>query len=74
MKCEWQPIVTAPKDGKEIILYGEAFRYNPRSSLGWKVVVCWYESGMWQTGFINMLMLKPTHWMSLPEPPTLAIL
>jgi hypothetical protein len=68
---DWQPIETAPKDGREILVKlgslecAVSFRAHSRSdecsqhqlSLG----PCWRS----MTGF----PIKPTHWMPLPEPP-----
>jgi len=71
---DWQPIETAPKDGREIILTDGAFvhvgRFDPaddrsypwrfldRTSLGGGALNGWRDDG---TG--------PRHWMLLPLPP-----
>lgn len=69
----WQPIATAPKDGRWIILYcsegdapdgqlmvdyWEAFHPDVESEMG--------RAGVWQ----NSDGLNPTHWMPLPAPPS----
>lgn len=70
----WQPIETAPKDGRMILLYrptgggwmntatgswnDDRYAKNPRPY--WE---SWLRIGVdWRT-------LPPTHWMPLPEPP-----
>lgn len=60
----WQPIETAPKDGRnEILVYctdtEEAF-------------VAFRSHGDWQyarTAFGDRICCRPTHWMALPAPP-----
>lgn len=66
MPCsdDWQPIETAPKDGTRFL--GYLGKQEP------SVIECW-----WQENFSNWTGLtddwdtepKPTHWMSLPNPP-----
>ena len=60
----WQPIKTAPKDGTEVLL----------SSSDGILVAFWSEvGGYWATprrkGEAEWVP-APSHWMSLPEPPT----
>jgi len=73
----WQPIVSAPKDGKFVLLgftkpclYGLGCwiaRWNPDMD-SWvgnelKVTGCWETEDAWfEPG-------DPTHWCALPEPP-----
>ena len=55
---EWQPIETAPRDGKIILIYGEDFGVTEgRCDQGYWLVF-WYHTDV-----------NPTHWMPLPEPP-----
>ena len=67
----WQPIGTAPRDGREVILhdrgtvgtgfYSEAPEAR-RAEAGW----------FWEDDRGNLLIAKnadPTHWMPLPSPP-----
>lgn len=59
---EWQPIAIAPTDGTEVLVY------VPRR-LG-----ALYASALNTTGkqwwSRNLGDLQPSHWMPLPEPPT----
>ena len=56
-RAEWQPIETAPKDGRELILL-----LTPSN---WPQVA--YSNTWWQGGF--SVENKPTHWMPLPKAP-----
>ncbi len=68
---EWQPIETAPKDGRTIIVY--------RSIAGWDVLgtAYWVNirgiDGWISNGFSeppgNLGLGHPTHWQPLPLPP-----
>lgn len=74
MSDDWQPIETAPKDGTRII----AWRVNVMSPF----VVFWREHGLsaedGEFGWLTLSGIKvhrcygadPTHWMSLPAPPS----
>lgn len=63
MTMEWQPIETAPKDGSSFLAYedGEVFR-------------CWVEFSEYEGGYYYQDVMdcepSPTHWMTLPLPPT----
>ena len=68
----WQPIATAPKDGRAVLIYdGTTFvgffaQYSMDDGKGGRRVYLerWEEaSGDGNTEF------NPTHWMPLPEPP-----
>ena len=55
---EWQPIETAPKDGKTIILVVE---------YGYVYTGIFHNDGYCQD--LTGAGLDPTHWMHLPQPP-----
>jgi hypothetical protein len=59
---EWQPIETAPKDGR-LILAAHDETYQ-----GGVVVISWrHEYNAWAD--YDCDFWKPSHWMPLPEPP-----
>lgn len=71
----WQPIETAPKDGRTILLCGgftsgfaSGFNDTPAVRTGYwyngKRVQAWYDT------VLGRCPLQPTHWMPLPDPPT----
>jgi hypothetical protein len=70
---EWRPIETAPKDGKQVLIYsGDRCDNCPAQTSG--ITVAFWEDGMWICG--NMangtpvyLKHTPSHWMPLPQPP-----
>ena len=60
----WQPIETAPKDGRNVLLFcprAQDYGYNG-------IRLTWRKDGCWQGA--NNSLWPPTHWMPLPEPPT----
>lgn len=69
--AEWQPIETAPKDGTPALLFSPYDEdMNCKGGLIW-------VSGGWGRAVINPYSWRgesnkepPTHWMPLPEPPT----
>lgn len=81
----WQPIETAPKDGRAILIYqpnghpfGRRERHYDFDHRG-QVKNCaeyddrYYAIGYWRPwggwGNRNAADVHPTHWMPLPEPP-----
>jgi hypothetical protein len=63
-KAKWQPIETAPKDGRLILTYApEAHKYSGIPS----VRVNYFYGCAWQK--TNHKLYPPTHWMPLPNPP-----
>ena len=65
MMIEWQPIVTAPKDGSEFVAcYGR--QGNVKQLVSWNTIhKFWQSKGEWVPGFENNV----TSWMPLPNPP-----
>lgn len=58
---DWQPIASAPKDGREILI-------------GWtdssRIFIAIFEIGRWRDAEDGEAFpFEPTHWMPLPEPP-----
>ena len=64
----WQLIETAPKDGREMLLYGP---FVPTGGT-YTDIGRWsqYAGGFWDWDADDS---QPTHWMPLPEPPVLAL-
>ena len=70
VKSEWQPIETAPKDGKAFLMFLPGYggyvadqRYKVLHYIGW-------GGGVWSDGGMGKYSIdEPTHWMPLPEAP-----
>lgn len=67
---EWQPIETAPKDGRKILLWCPTL--NNMIQAQWRV----HDMGgewvdIWNNDPIEDMqgVAYPTHWMPLPNPP-----
>lgn len=60
---EWQPIETAPKDGRWILTWTTdiSHAFSPYLVVRWKGNEWCYEAGK--------DFFAPTHWTPLPEPP-----
>ncbi len=72
----WQPIETAPKSKDNYIAIPIlAFCPNEHTGLGTsddRIRIIWWEPGLkrWADDRdIPNHYIRPTHWMSLPEPP-----
>jgi hypothetical protein len=62
---EWKPIETAPKDGTDVLaIWDVPGRLKPYG-------VVWWEDGSWHEYDIENEVSDPTHWMPLPEPPSI---
>lgn len=67
MKLPWQPIETAPKDKKAVLLFGFIEGASPDSE-----PAGWYEIGFWnREHWIEgnyCEVINPSHWMPLAPP------
>ncbi len=66
---DWQPIDTAPKDGRKFLFAEKGGRIQVgRFDSQWgeipEVYVCLTSMGGWHPS------IDPTHWMPLPDPPS----
>lgn len=71
MACEWQPIETAPRDGSDVIGFGNNFG-DPTGAQGHHHgIVHWddHYSDFMDSGESWSRMSYLTHWMPLPPPP-----
>jgi len=66
---EWQPIDTAPKDGRPII------GYDPDNESLQAAIIYWWPYGnfdyphaRWVTEINEDILVNPTHWCALPFP------
>jgi hypothetical protein len=67
---EWQPIETAPKDGRPILGFGICDgEVSGRGVEPAAAVVEW--CGSWTVGATDYygVTMEATHWMPLPDPP-----
>ena len=65
---EWQPIETAPKDGKNILISNDRGMFVAAFDADWDLDGWWLVSD----GKDHERPLRgndPTHWMPLPKPP-----
>lgn len=62
--AEWQPIETAPKDGKWLLVWNGLSAQIP--------AVAYYDGEVWTHGD-NTFYWNISHWMPLPAPPSLYI-
>ena len=63
---KWQSIKTAPKDGREILVYHKVAGFMSISY--WEDGVGWVKAS--EDGFDAFNEEEqPTHWMPVPEPP-----
>lgn len=62
-KVNWQPIATAPKDGRALLVgFLDAHGY-------WFTKVGWWEEKWSRWDFPFAAFADPTHWAPLPAPP-----
>jgi hypothetical protein len=64
----WQPIETAPKDERAILVYCPAKIVTIITAAFWH-----RDYNRWQLAFTGLskepTVIEPTHWMPLPDPP-----
>jgi len=68
---EWQPISTAPKDGRVIIVFRKIHGWNVLGYAYWESVRGidgWISNGFSDPPG-NLGLAHPTHWCPLPPPP-----
>lgn len=66
---EWQPIETAPKEGRMVLAKYVGHHDHP-TTLWWLTLGQWsWKYGNWNDGIEPCGLADPTHWMPLPEPP-----
>lgn len=63
---EWQPIETAPKDGRSFIGYNP---FTEAHEAYWDASAESWVIRTWHTGMEGPWFPGLTHWMPLPEPP-----
>ena len=67
---EWQPIETAPKDGRDLLLWdGISPEDGPSVMIGQWVPRVGSTRGVWVASYGDDYYITATHWMPLPEPP-----
>jgi hypothetical protein len=73
----WQPIGTAPRDGRTLLVYlptdaGHPMRQDDVLAVSWADTF-WARATGWQAGwespYSGIRGDAPTHWMRLPDPP-----
>lgn len=64
----WQPIETAPMDGREIILYYEHYTDDGFVTAGY-FTKGGDGVGYWYSDLVNGYASPPTQWMPLPTKP-----
>lgn len=67
---KWQPIETAPKDRTTVIVFDPLFKTAPQNK-AFPHIGYWCE--FWPKSRWRLCgsasVIKPTHWMPLPDPP-----
>ena len=65
---KWQPIETAPKNGRPILVWARN-RYLEKVEWNDQPEFNYWSLGLDGSGNCNNLYYAPTHWMPLPLPP-----
>lgn len=64
---KWEPIETAPKDGRFLLVYGRGWKDTIPSVASYDDMFdAW---AIYEDGSLITSNAPPTHWMPLPEPP-----
>ena len=58
----WRPIASAPRTGRMVWVYMPGVDYDESQ------FIAWFAEGDWLTR--GNLVVAPTHWMPIPEPPS----
>ena len=69
---DWQPIITAPRDGTEIILFGEWSGEISGIDHSKSIYIASYEDNDWVIkggDYYRSFVVNPTHWTFLPRQP-----
>lgn len=66
----WQPIETAPKDGRNVLLYADGVREYARYVVGHWGKALLTPAQWFDYAGTKPLGLTPTHWRPLPTPPS----
>lgn len=73
--AEWQPIETAPREGRNILLWAATDVAEDGTIRNWKMATGFYmgpEVGgnwNWEGRWLEPWDARPTHWQPLPTPP-----
>jgi hypothetical protein len=69
----WQTIETAPKDGTEVVLCKIMGIYKPSDPIDEKydfAIAGWDQNNWIIHSNEDVIFYNPTHWMPLPDPPS----
>ena len=64
---DWQPIETAPRDGKRILVIDADGLVDVAQ---WGIGAWFQPEGIWTGGGGDYGIYSATHWMPLPDPPS----
>ena len=62
---DWKPIDTAPRDGKQVVVWNLD---NPHGE--WPFMGEWDSSRQEWRIHIDGQIIYPTHWLRIPKPPS----